>query len=145
MFTKETTTEDLIASIYSGSNGFIRTAAFNALEIRCGRESAVCHWKLAGNGEVSLPPASPAPEHIRIGEVLKSAITAYIHRSGYGKDFKPDTWGRIELECGHGDYREILVGGCCDKRRKEFVILTFDVGCKVDICGIDEIVRRFKE
>ncbi len=140
MFTKETTTEDLIASIYSAENGFVKMAAFNALEIRCGRPSAVKHWKLAGNGEASMPVA-PAPEQ-RIGDVLKKSISKYISEYASVMGFVPDTWGRIELEGGNGDYREIVVAGYSGLVRKSFVVCTYETGTEIRITGIDEIVRR---
>lgn len=145
MFTESTTTEDLIASIYSlHANGFVKLAAFNALEIRCGRESAVKHWLLARNGEASLSPALVAGPG-RVSDALKRIITAYLRRSVSAKEFEPGTWGRIELDGGNGDYREIVVSGYCGEQRKSFVVNTYDTGREIRICGFDEIVRRFRE
>ncbi len=70
MFTKETTTKDLIASIYSGDNGFVKMAAFNALEVREGREFATRCWLDAGYSMESLSPEQPKSEIYKALEAL---------------------------------------------------------------------------
>lgn len=82
---------------------------------------------------------------INVSEVLKGSITSYLRRNPSAKDFVPDAWGRIELEGGNGDYREIVVAGYRDGVRQSFVVNTYDTGKEVRICGYDEIVRRFRD